>query len=144
MSTQKDYDYLKLKSNQNILKIIQLETILFTERVVKTNKFFISQQRNLLITNEALYNLNNMELKRRICLKNILGFTVSSKTTEFVLHCRFEDYDYHFNSLRRKHIIDTINKDASISDLLNPVQKIHTLLDDYNQGKIAEIDEDQI
>ena len=110
MSTQKDHDYLKLKSNQNILKIIQLETILFTERVVKTNKFFISQQRNLLITNEALYNLNNMELKRRICLKNILGFTVSSKTTEFVLHCRFEDYDYHFNSLRRKHIIDTINK----------------------------------
>ena len=110
MSTQKDHDYLKLKSNQSILKIIQLETILFTERVVKTNKFALSQQRNLIITNEALYNLNNMELKRRICLKNILGFTVSSKTTEFVLHCKFEDYDYHFNSLRRKNIIDTINK----------------------------------
>ncbi len=42
------------------------------------------------------------------------------------------------------YIIDTINKDASISDLLNPVKKIHTLLDNYNQGKIAEIDEDQI
>ena len=42
------------------------------------------------------------------------------------------------------YIIDTINKDASISDLLNPVKKIHTLLDNYNQGKLSEIDEDQI
>lgn len=42
------------------------------------------------------------------------------------------------------YIIDTINKDASISDLLNPVKKIHALLDSYNQGKIAELDEDQI
>ncbi len=40
------------------------------------------------------------------------------------------------------HIIDTINKDASISDLLNPVQKIHALVDKYNAGQNAEIDED--
>jgi ribose-phosphate pyrophosphokinase len=39
-------------------------------------------------------------------------------------------------------IIDTINKDASISDLLNPVQKIHTLVDKYNAGQHSEIDED--
>ncbi len=40
------------------------------------------------------------------------------------------------------YIIDTINKDASISDLLNPVQKIHTLVDKYNAGQTAQIDED--
>jgi len=40
------------------------------------------------------------------------------------------------------HIIDTINKDASISDLLNPVQKIHALVDKYNAGQHSEIDED--
>ena len=40
------------------------------------------------------------------------------------------------------YIIDTINKDASISDLLNPVQKIHALVDKYNAGQNAEIDED--
>ena len=40
------------------------------------------------------------------------------------------------------YIIDTINKDASISDLLNPVQKIHTLVDKYNAGQHSEIDED--
>ena len=40
------------------------------------------------------------------------------------------------------YIIDTINKDASISDLLNPVQKIHALMDKYNEGRTTEIDED--
>ena len=40
------------------------------------------------------------------------------------------------------YIIDTINKDASISDLLNPVQKIHALVDKYNAGQTAQIDED--
>ena len=40
------------------------------------------------------------------------------------------------------YIIDTLNKDASISDILNPVKKIHTLLDKYNEGKISQIDED--
>lgn len=40
------------------------------------------------------------------------------------------------------YIIDTINKDASISDLLNPVQKIHALVDKYNAGQHSEIDED--
>ena len=40
------------------------------------------------------------------------------------------------------YIIDTINKDASISDLLNPVQKIHALVDKYNAGKNSQIDED--
>ena len=40
------------------------------------------------------------------------------------------------------YIIDTINKDASISDLLNPVQKIHALVDKYNAGQTAQIDKD--
>ena len=40
------------------------------------------------------------------------------------------------------YIIDTINKDASISDLLNPVQKIHALVDKYNAGQNTQIDED--
>ena len=42
------------------------------------------------------------------------------------------------------YIIDTINNDASISDLLNPVKKIHTLLDNFNEGKINEYDEDRV
>ena len=38
------------------------------------------------------------------------------------------------------YIIDTLNKDNSISDLLNPVKKIHTLLDKYKEN--TNFDED--
>lgn len=40
------------------------------------------------------------------------------------------------------YIIDTLNKEASISDLLNPVKKIHTLMDDFNANRKNGLDED--
>ena len=40
------------------------------------------------------------------------------------------------------YIIDTLNKDASISDLLNPVKKIHNLLDKFNANALNELEED--
>ena len=41
------------------------------------------------------------------------------------------------------YIIDTLNKDASISDLLNPVKKIHTLLDKFNATGLSDLEEDE-
>ena len=32
------------------------------------------------------------------------------------------------------YIIDTLNHDASLSDLLNPVERINTLVDRYRRG----------
>ena len=40
------------------------------------------------------------------------------------------------------YIIDTLNKDASISDLLNPVKKIHTLLDKFNTNSLSDLEDD--
>ena len=34
------------------------------------------------------------------------------------------------------YIIDTLNHDSSISDLLNPVERIQTLVGKYNNGEI--------
>lgn len=39
-------------------------------------------------------------------------------------------------------LIDTINRDASISDLLNPAKKIHTLLDKFSNNGTEEFEED--
>lgn len=39
-------------------------------------------------------------------------------------------------------LIDTINRDASISDLLNPAKKIHTLLDKFSSNGTEEFEED--
>ncbi|MGM9645916.1 MAG: ribose-phosphate pyrophosphokinase [Eubacteriales bacterium] len=40
------------------------------------------------------------------------------------------------------YLIDTINRDASISDLLNPAKKIHNLLDKFNNNGTEEFEED--
>lgn len=40
------------------------------------------------------------------------------------------------------YLIDTINRDASISDLLNPSKKIHNLLDKFNNNGTEEFEED--
>ncbi len=40
------------------------------------------------------------------------------------------------------YLIDTINRDASISDLLNPAKKIHNLLDKFNNTGTEEFEED--
>ncbi|MGM9665242.1 MAG: ribose-phosphate pyrophosphokinase [Eubacteriales bacterium] len=40
------------------------------------------------------------------------------------------------------YLIDTINRDDSISDLLNPAKKIHNLLDKYNNNGTEEFEED--
>ena len=35
-------------------------------------------------------------------------------------------------------IIDNLNHDASLSELLNPVGRIHRLLDKYKRGEVIE------
>ncbi len=72
----------------------------------------MKQERNLLITTHALYNLKgfgissiNSEVKRRIDLVKIVAISVSSIGTEFVIHVPTE-YDYRFaSSDRREQII---------------------------------------
>ena len=41
------------------------------------------------------------------------------------------------------YIIDKLNKEASISDLLNPVQKIHSLMDDFKKSNKVAADTDE-
>lgn len=127
----KNEDFLSFSNDQDILKIIQLETLLFSDRIIKVNKYYFSQERNILITNVAFYNLHHKKLKRRILIQNILGFTVSKTSTEFVLHCKGEDYDYHFLSYRRKKIIQVLNsayQKLEYSNLLLAYVKDESLL----------------
>ncbi len=34
------------------------------------------------------------------------------------------------------YLIDTLNHDASISDLLNPVERINSIIERYNSGEL--------
>lgn len=97
-----------------------LEKILLSASLYKFNKRKKRQERTLLVTNKALYNINysgllsffsaSMLIKRRIELSKIHGFTISETSGEFVIHVPSE-YDYRYSSKDLKElIIETIAK----------------------------------
>ena len=69
----------------------------------------MSQERNIIITNIALYNLKKKSVKRRIELATIKGVTCSMITEEFVVHGNDVEYDYHYVSNNRKKLVSCIS-----------------------------------
>ncbi len=74
------------KDNAEIRQLSNNETVIFSDIVKKTNKRFKVQDRVLLLTNLAIYNLEkfpkpkknlNYELKRRITLDLVSAISVS-------------------------------------------------------------------
>ena len=106
-----EYDFLNLCEDISIRKnIVREEIIQFSDKINKINRYGFKQERNILLTDKAIYNLKKTSLKRRIDYKKIEGITVSKLSDEFVIHCSDEDYDYHFVSSRKKMIIEIISK----------------------------------
>lgn len=50
-------DYLKFSKESNLSQIIGNEELLFTDKINKINRYGMTQERNILITNKAVYNL---------------------------------------------------------------------------------------
>jgi serine/threonine protein kinase len=108
---QSEYDFLDLSKNYTIKNnITRDEEIQFSDKIYKINKHNWKQERNIIITDKAIYNLKKLSLKRRIDFKTIIGITVSSYSDEIVIHCNDIDYDYHYISQRKKMIIEIIAK----------------------------------
>ena len=104
-----NFDFLKFKDDPEILKIITTEVLLFSDKIYKKNRFLFSQERYIVITNYAIYNLKGKSLKRRIDISKLKGITNSEKTLEFVLHGN-EEYDYLYYSENKLIIIHIIEK----------------------------------
>jgi hypothetical protein len=80
--------------------LIRTEAIVISCIVNKINRRGKPQQRRLLITDLALYNLDKsllgrLSCRRRIEVKKINPIFVCLETSEFVLHVEGE-YDYRF------------------------------------------------
>ena len=50
-------DYLNFSKDKSLTKIIKDEELLFTDKINKINRYGLTQERNILITNKAIYNL---------------------------------------------------------------------------------------
>ena len=50
-------DYLHFKNESSLKKLIGDEELLFSDKIIKINRYGLSQERNIIITNKAIYNL---------------------------------------------------------------------------------------
>jgi hypothetical protein len=108
--TKPQCDYLEFFGDKSIKSIIKDEVIYFSDKLTKINRYGLGQERNILVTNLAIYNLKKKSLKRRIDIKSIRGITVSKITDEFVIHGNDVEYDYNYISQKKKKIIEFISK----------------------------------
>ena len=102
-------DFLGWNFDKDIIKIIGDETLYFSNKVSKYNSFGMKQDRNLLLTDKCLYNLQNRTVKRQMKYDEMLGITFSNQSNEFVVHAD-KGYDFHFLSQDKMTIIYIIAK----------------------------------
>ena len=57
-------DYLNFRGLKEIKKIIGNEDILFSDKIVKLDKYNMAKERNLIITNSKIYNLNKKSMPK--------------------------------------------------------------------------------
>ena len=57
MEDEADKDHLNFKNDSDILKIIKDEILLLSDKIIKVNRYGLSKERNILITNKSIYNL---------------------------------------------------------------------------------------
>ena len=132
-------DKLNLEDDDDIKKEIGDETIYFSDKLrkIRQSLFNSQQERNILITNKAIYNLKGKKVKRRIELAKIKGITISKLSDQFILHGNEEEYDYLLLSDKRFQIVKTLQ---TLFNLLTNKDLIFTIknekeLKKYKVGK---------
>ena len=122
LSRKEDHDELGMRTDPAILKSMRRngtlkflssskykhppEQVLLSAKVYKYNKRVKRQERSILITTRAIYNICDdsitslmsifcitSKIKRRIDITRLTGITISNLSCEFVLHIASE-YDY--------------------------------------------------
>ena len=56
-------DYLKFGADKSLEKLIGKEELLFTDKINKINRYGLTQERNIVITDKAIYNLKKKSKK---------------------------------------------------------------------------------
>lgn len=55
-------DYLNFKELKEIKKILGKENLLFSDKIVKLDKYNMTKERVIIITNSKIYNLNQKSI----------------------------------------------------------------------------------
>ncbi|KRX09044.1 Protein kinase-like domain [Pseudocohnilembus persalinus] len=85
------------------------ETFILSTQIYKFNDYKKKQERNVMLTSRAFYNLKGKTIKRKIELQSIQAITIGKFGKEFILHIANE-YDYRYESQKRDAILYQIVK----------------------------------
>ena len=105
MDSYKIFDSLNWANDKEIQEIIKDEKLYFSGMITKINHYGMSQERSIILTEKALYNMKKKSLRRKIAYTDIRGITYSKLTYEFVIHGNDDEYDYQYIHNDRNLII---------------------------------------
>ena len=105
MDSYKIFDSLNWANDKEIQDIIKDEKLYFSGMITKINHYGMSQERSIILTDKALYNMKKKSLRRKIAYTDIRGITYSKLTYEFVIHGNDDEYDYQYIHQDRNLII---------------------------------------
>ena len=105
-----EFDFLNFSKDKNMKKHLKDEIIYYSDRIKKTNDKGKVQDRNIIITDKAIYNFKDTTFRRRIPLNSLIAITVSSSFDEFIIHFADDEYDYHYQTPKKKKIIEIISE----------------------------------
>ena len=103
-------DNLNYEEEEEIKKAIGDEIIFFSDKILKIRQglFKSHQERSLVITDQAIYNIKGKKVKRRLEIEKIKGITISKLSDQFIIHGNTKEYDYLYVSPKRYKIIQIL------------------------------------
>jgi len=112
-ATIEKVDYINFQQDRACMNLLGEDEFHYGTLVKKINMFEWKQERTMVITNQAIYNIHKKKIKRCIMLKDIGGMTKtvtpSKNLKEFTIHAP-QEYDYRFLSDKREEIMNVIKK----------------------------------
>jgi serum/glucocorticoid-regulated kinase 2 len=103
-------DNMNFINDQEIKAMLGHEDIYYSDKIIKVRQgiFSSNQERVILITDQAVYNLKGKEKKRRIEIGSLSGVTISKISEQFIIHGKNDEYDYLYSSPNRVKIIEIL------------------------------------
>ena len=97
-------DRLNFQDNPSIKNQIGDEQIYFSDKIIKktVEMFSKAQERNILLTDLALYIVKQNEIKRRIKIEDLKAITISTISNQMIIHGNQNEYDYLYIYPKRK------------------------------------------
>ncbi len=95
-----------LIQEKKISDLIPNEKYYYTGKIIKINEAGKRQERYIVITEKALYNIKTQlllgpKIQRKFLYKDMIGISISNTSNEIVIHGNNNEHDYHYEAKKQ-------------------------------------------